>query len=252
MTRVAVIVAMERELHPLVDGWARKSFDHEGKAFDCFESGDCVALAGGIGCRCAEQAARAVMAVFHPQTLISAGLGGALVEGLRAGMVVHPDVVIDVATGIRYGCPAKNANNGGVLVSSSEIVGPETKDRMAERFNAQVVDMEAAGVAKVAQELNAGFHCVKAVSDEYDLALPPLNRFVDQEGNFQAARFGAWAAFRPWHWPAILRLAYNTGRATRALSAWLRKNLNDNVPGPTIVTLSAGHIENANANCQQS
>jgi hypothetical protein len=244
---------MERELHPLVDGWTRKSFDHAGKVFRYFEHGDCLAVAGGIGCGCSERMARAVIEVFRPRMVISAGLAGGLVPGLRAGTVVHPHVVVDAATGTEYGCRLNGLAQGeGVLVSSSEVAGPESKGRLAQRFHALIVDMEAAGVAKVAHELGTGFYSVKAVSDEYDHDLPPLNRFVGPEGLFRVGRFGVWVALRPWRWPATFRLARNTSRATGALSDWLRKKLNDNLPGPTVVTLRAGYFENANANRQQS
>jgi nucleoside phosphorylase len=253
MTRVAVIAAMDRELRPLVAGWTKKSFHHAGTGFRYFEHGDCVAVAGGIGCGCSARVARAVIEVFRPRTVISTGLAGGLVPGLRAGTVVHPHVVVDAATGTEYGCRLNSiARGGGVLVSSDEVAGPESKDQLAQRFHALVVDMEAAGVAKVAQELGTGFCCVKAVSDEYDDALPPLNRFVGPEGVFRVGRFGVWVALRPWRWPATFRLARNTSRATGALSDWLGKNLNDNLPGPTVVTLRSGYFENANANRQQS
>jgi nucleoside phosphorylase len=252
VTTVAVIVAMDRELHPLVDGWTRKSLENAGKIFDCFENGDWLAVAAGIGCRRAETAARAVIEACHPHTLVSAGLAGALVRGLEAGSIVRPDVIVDAATGTGYCRVTGIAPAAEVLVSSSEVADRGSKEDLAKRFHARAVDMEAAGVAKVAQQLNVGFHCVKAISDEYDFALPPLNSFVDEEGNFQVGRFSVWAALRPWHWPAVFRLARNTSRATRALATWLRKNLNDNLLGPTLVTLKAGHFETANGNCQQS
>jgi hypothetical protein len=249
VTKIAVIAAMERELFPLVEGWTRTSFQHAGKVFQCFENGEWVALAGGIGCGCAERAARAVVETCHPQTLISAGLAGALVRGLEAGSVVHPDLVVDATSGAEYR-RAGSSSSGPVLVTAGEVAGPVSKEQLAKRFQAAVVDMEAAGVAKVAMAMNVGFYCVKAVSDEYHFVLPPLNSFVDSEGRFQIVRFAIWAALRPWRWSAILRLARNTSLATRALSDWLRKNLNN---GPTVVTLSAGQrFKNANANRQQS
>lgn len=252
MTKVAVIAAMERELYPLVEGWTRTSFQHAGQVFRCFENGESMALAGGIGGRCAERAARAVVETRHPQTLISAGLAGALIRGLKAGSVIHPDLIVDAASGSEY-CRAGSSPAGEVLVSSGEVADPESKEQLATRFRAVVVDMEAAGVAKVAMELKVGFHCVKAISDEYDFVLPPLNSFVDSEGRFQVVRFAIWAALRPWRWLATLRLARNTSLATQTLSDWLRKNLNDDLLGPTVVTLSAGQdFKNANANRQQS
>jgi adenosylhomocysteine nucleosidase len=239
MSRIAIIVALERELHPLVRGWTRRSLDHAGRNFSCFESGELVAVAGGIGCRAAELAAKAVVEKYHPQTLISAGLAGALIRSLKVGSIVTPNVIVDAATGTEYRCQVGgDLVGGGVLVSTNAITGAGAKSGLADRFHALVVDMEAAGVAKVAQECNIGFRCVKAISDEFDFAMPPLDRFVDQEGRFHAGRFVAWSMIRPQYWLATIRLGRNSARATRALADWLGKSLSGNLSPATVVTLS--------------
>jgi hypothetical protein len=75
-------------------------------------------------------------------------------------------VVVDAADGTEYRCVADgNHVSGGVLVTSAEVVGVEAKKELVNRFHGLVVDMEAAGVAKVAQEAQIGFRCVKAISD---------------------------------------------------------------------------------------
>jgi adenosylhomocysteine nucleosidase len=246
MSRIAIIAALERELHPLVEGWGRRSLDHAAITFSAFESGELVAVASGIGCRRAELAARAVMEEFQPQTLISVGMAGALIRSLKVGSIVTPNVIVDAATQAEYRCQAGgDVVGGGVLVSAEEITDSGAKARLAERFHALVVDMEAAGVAKVAQECNIGFRCVKAISDEFDFAMPPLNRFVDQEGTFHTGKFLAWSGIRPQYWLATVRLARNSGRATQALAAWLRKNVNHAIPQATVVTLNgAEHFKN--------
>jgi adenosylhomocysteine nucleosidase len=239
MSRIAIIVALERELHRLVQGWTRTSFDHAGRSFSCFENGELIAVAGGIGCNPAELAARAVVEKYQPQTLISAGLAGALIRSLKVGSIVTPNVIVDASTGTEYRCqPSGDVVGGGVLVSAGAITGAESKSALAERFHSLVVDMEAAGVARVAQEHNVGFRCVKAISDEFDFAMPPLGLFVDQEGNFNTGKFLAWAMIRPQYWLATIRLARNSARATQALADWLRKNLSGNLSQATVVTLS--------------
>ncbi len=239
MSRIAIIAALERELDPLVRGWARSRLESSGKSLPCFENGELIAVAGGIGCRCAELAARAVIEKYRPQTLISAGLAGALIRSLKVGSIVTPNVIVDAATGTEYRCQlGSDVVGGGVLVSAAEIAGSGSKANLAQRFHALVVDMEAAGVAKAAQEINVGFRCVKAISDEFDFAMPPMNRFVDAQGDFRTGTFLVWAALRPQYWPATIRLARNGQRAARALADWLRENLTGNFPRATVVTLS--------------
>lgn len=253
MTRIAVIAALERELHPFVQGWRRRPLDHAGKTFCCFESDELIAVAGGIGCRRAEVAARAVMEQFQPRMLVSAGLAGALIRSLKVGSIVTPNVIVDASTGTEYRCQAGgDVVGGGVLVSAGEVADHEAKARLAERFHALVVDMEAAGVARVAAEENTGYRCVKAISDEFEAAMPPLNRFVYPEGDFQTRQFAAWAVLHPRHWAATLRLARNSARATRSLADWLGKNLSGNLPQTTVVTLNGAALQlTPNANRQQ-
>jgi hypothetical protein len=85
---------------------------------------------------------------------------------------------------------------------------------------------------------------VKAISDELDFAMPPMNQFVDSDGNFTTASFMAWAAVRPGQWPGILRLARNSSRAIHALCDWLRKNMVGDVPPAAVATLGGAERSN--------
>jgi adenosylhomocysteine nucleosidase len=193
-----------------------------------------------MGGRQAELAARAAVAEVRPEALVSAGLGGAMIRTLKVGSIFVPNIVVDAATGVEYRCSAgleAGPTPGGILLSASQIAGLESKKALADRFHALVVDMEAAAVARVAQEMKTGFLCVKAISDELDTPLPPLNRFVDEAGRFQTGKFLAWGAVRPQWWPATARLARDSRRARRALCAWLGKNLAGSVRAPAVVTL---------------
>ncbi|HSK44629.1 MAG TPA: hypothetical protein VLA83_12160, partial [Candidatus Binatia bacterium] len=130
-----------------------------------------------------------------------------------------------------------NRVSGGVLVSADEIAGAETKRGLVNRFHGLVVDMEAAGVAKIAQQEQIGFRCVKAISDEADFVMPPLGQFMNSAGEFQSSKFAVWAALRPWQWTRVAALARNSKRAVAALSDRLHKDLAGTLPPKEIVTL---------------
>lgn len=213
MSVTAIIAAMERELAPLVRNWRSRSFTHNGRSFGVYEHENLAAVAGGIGPGAAAVAARAMVARYRPQVLISAGLVGALVPGLRVGTVFAPSVVIDSASGSEYRCDT----GSGILVTSCEIAGSTFKRALSEKFHASAVDMEASAVAEVARQERTTFRCVKAISDEADFVLPPLKQFVDGEGKFKTAQFSAWVAIHPLQWRRILALARNTNRAANAL-----------------------------------
>jgi adenosylhomocysteine nucleosidase len=239
MSKVAIIAAMERELAPLVRGWKRGMLSSGDTTFTLFERDGVLAVIAGIGCKNAEQAARAVVAQYRPSLLISAGLAGALIRSLKAGSVFTPSLVVDAADGAEYRCVADgNHVSGGILVSSGEIAGVEAKRELVTRFHGLVVDMEAAGVAKVAHQEQIGFRSVKAISDEADFAMPPVVRFVASDGTFQSGRFAAWMVVRPWQWMRVAALARNSRRATAALCERLRKDLASGVQPKEIATLN--------------
>lgn len=238
MSKVVLIAAMEREAAPLVRGWRRTTVTDSSRSFVVLENEEQVVVISGVGRKNAERAARAAVTRYAPGTLISIGLAGALIRSLKAGSVVTPNVVVDAADGSEYRCAfAGGSIGGGILVTADAIASAEVKQKLVEQFHALVVDMEAAAVARVAREAQAGFRCVKAISDEADFVMPPLARFVGPDGRFQSGKFAAWTALRPWHWARIVALGRNSRRATRALSRWLENNLAGSVPAAEVVTL---------------
>lgn len=246
MNKTAIIAAMERELAPLVRGWKRSVVVSNERKFTMFESEGVLAVISGIGSENAALAARTVVEQFHPSVLISAGLAGALIRSLKAGSVFIPSVVVDSRNGEEYRCAADGVNvSGGVLVTASEVAGVGAKQDLVHRFHGLVVDMEAAGVARVAQQLRLDFRCVKAISDEADFVMPPMARFMDAAGSFATGKFAVWAALRPWQWPRVAALARNSGNATRALCGWLAKNLTRDLPGGEVVTLNRAEFSEA-------
>lgn len=246
MSKVVIIAAMERELAPLVRGWKKATLSSGDRKFTVFESDGAIAVIAGIGCRNAEQAARAAVQQYRPALLISAGLAGALIRSLKAGSVFTPSVVVDAADGAEYRCVAdSNHVSGGILVSSGEIAGAQAKSELVTRFHGLVVDMEAAGVAKVAQQEQIGFRCVKGISDEADFAMPTMARFIAADGSFQSGRFAAWAAVRPWQWARVAELAANSRRATAALCERLRNDLASGAQQKEIATLNTAELLDA-------
>lgn len=244
MNGIVIIAAIEREVQPLVRGWRRSWISDGARRFLVFENDEHVVVISGIGRANAEAAGRAAISQYQPDLLVSAGLAGALIRSLKAGSVVTPNVVVDATDGTEYRCvtEAGGVVGGGVLVSAAEITGIDDKQKLVERFHGLIVDMEAAGVARAAQEAGIGFRCVKAISDEADFVMPPLARFVDAAGNFQSGRFAAWAAVRPWWWAIVVMLGRNTSKAVRAVCEWLEKNMRATAASAEVVRLERNRV----------
>lgn len=218
MPEVAIVAALEREVGPLVRHWRVVEQRHDGREFRFFESGNAVVVCGGMGFEAARRATEAIIALYRPSVVLSAGFAGALDGKLRVGDLLQPRYVVDARDGSR----TDTGTGDGILVSSPAVAGVEQKAKLAKSYGAQAVDMEAAAVAKGAEARGLRFAAVKAISDEVGFAMPPMDRFIAADGSFRARSFALYAASRPFIWPDVLRLAQNSAKAARPLSAMLQ------------------------------
>ena len=217
--RLAIVAALEREIRPLVRAWHTREEQHAGRTFRFYENANTVLICGGIGSEAARRAAEAIIALYHPTQIYSAGFAGALILNLRVGDIFVPRRVISAADG----SSVDTGQGDGVLISFSSVASPEQKTNLAKSYGAQAVDMEASAVARAAEARGIPFAAVKAISDEHDFALPPMDRFINSNGQFNSAQFAMFAALRPWIWGATLRLARNSHRASVTLCRWLEQ-----------------------------
>ena len=221
---VGIVTAMATEVWPLIRSWRKNPYPSQnrgrvGHPLEFFESEDAVLLCGGIGYEAGKRAAEAVIDYAKPSLLIATGLAGGLKPEWTLGQTMVAAEVVDEATGRRF----KTAYGKGIVVSSREIARADKKRELATRFAADVVDMEGAAVAEVAEAHGLPFLAVKAVSDEMDFELPPLQQFIDAAGRFQGVRFGFWAAWHPRWWPAIAQLKRRSDLAAAALAGRLKQ-----------------------------
>jgi adenosylhomocysteine nucleosidase len=207
---IALVVAMRRELEPLLTGVRGQRV----KGVKFFELDYAVIAVGGIGQNAARRAGEAVMKTYGPAVLISAGIAGALTARLKVGDVVQGSEVVDAESGARF----RTSGGESVIVSVSAVSGPEEKRLLADRYRADVVDMESAAVAEVAREHGIEFSAVKAISDELEFEMPPVAGFVDPNGRFETTRFAAYVAMRPKWWSAVRHLSVNSRIASVNLS----------------------------------
>jgi len=228
--KIAIVAAMNRELHPLVKDWPTSVVEHQGRYFTFYESRYAVVVCGGIGSEAARRAAEAAIVKYSPEIVLSAGIAGALIPELHVGETIFPALVIDAQDGSRHETAIKNAPlantplGRAIIVSSPHIASPTQKQQLAKSYGAQAVDMEGAAVARAALTHHLPFVAIKSISDEYDFELPEMSRLV-RDGKFQQQRFALHVAVRPWLWLRTLRLARNTQMASENLCAWLRESV---------------------------
>jgi adenosylhomocysteine nucleosidase len=215
--KIGVIAALPGELKPLVR-FATKLPVVRGSGIDMWEWErgrlQVVAVCAGMG---AAAARRAFTAAEHTGSLdeaISIGWAGALCERAEVGACYELSEIVDAQTGERF----RLHPQGERVVTTSGVAGEVEKRRLAASYEALLVDMEAATVARLAQMRGIPMHCFKAVSDGLEAHLPDLNPFIDEQGKLRMPAFLAKVALRPQSWGPLLQLGRNSAAAAKALS----------------------------------
>lgn len=149
----------------------------------------------------------------------SIGFCGALDEALRVGDVVQVSEVRSDDALVRTAGP----KDGYLVASVNHIVATAKEKRTLRNAGASVVEMESAGVARAAAELNIPFYCIRAVSDtaqedfvnDFEAALLP-------DGRFSVAKLVVGALGNPVaRFSELIRLGQRTALASRNLGEFL-------------------------------
>ncbi len=154
----------------------------------------------GVGREAATYAAQLINDGHRPHTLISAGFAGALSPNLEHGTVLVPERILDENQQCLYplGHSDQSLWLGGKIIDSkttlitvdSVITSKEKKAWLRQETHADLVDMESAAVACIAQEAGVQFLAVRAISDTSEETLPPeVSRLSQPQSPMH--RFGA-------------------------------------------------------------
>jgi adenosylhomocysteine nucleosidase len=214
----AIIAALPREVSALVKDWERRVLP--GRVV-VYTNGEAVVACAGMGAERAELAVQAAMAAMPVTALLSVGLAGGCDPALQVGEIVRAGVVIDERTGERF----ESSRVNQVLVSVSAIANVSEKARLRVSHHADAVDMEAAAVARLAQQHGLEFHAIKAISDEADFEVEGLARFSTPAGQFRETAFALYVALRPALWKKVVALGRNSSKALDALTETLKAEL---------------------------
>jgi len=216
---VAIVAAMPVELAPLIGALRPQSVNGVG----IFELPRAIVAVGGIGEKFARRAAELAIECANPKLLLSAGMVGAISPRLKVGDVARIREVVDVASGTRY----PTTGGGEWVLATSQDVSDATEKQELRKLGADVVDMEGAAVAQVAKERGLEFAAVKSISDDAAFDMPPLNRFIDENGKFATRKFLVYVALHPRWWSTLGKIKENSSIASRNLCAAVEHLLNE-------------------------
>ena len=218
--RVAIIAALPREIASLVNGWQSDETLAARKIF-VYWAEDAIVACAGMGARRVALALEAALAKGPVSEIVSVGWAGGLHAGIQEGSLHVPGLVIDALTGERFGTGEGKA----ILVTVGAVAGPAEKQRLRETYGADLVDMEAATVARMAQARGIPFRALKAVSDAHDFDMPGMARFSTSDGEFREGAFALHVLLRPAMWSKVARMANMSRVSAVNLCRMLRAQL---------------------------
>ena len=225
--RIALIAALPGELKPLVRGWLPIQKLPKGIAmWQRPESADeVVAVCAGMGMPAARRAFAAAEFGGPLDLVVSLGWAGGLSATADTEAAHFVSEIVDAQTGERFRVSAEPPTMR--LVTTAQVADAGEKGRLAATYGAELVDMEAAAIARLAEIRGIRMVCVKAVSDDAGAKLPDLNPFIDASGSLMLGRFLAHVAMRPAYWGPLVTLGGRSARAADALAAAMTKFLNE-------------------------
>jgi len=228
MMRIAIIFALAGELKPLVRGWEHVRRNGVNLWRTHRHHAEWIAACAGMGEHSATRAFAEIEKGGPIDRVISVGWAGALRKDIEVGSAYRAAGVVDLRTGERF--VANGATEGAPwLVTSAVVAGAADKRRLAAEYQAGLVDMEAAAIARLAAMRGIPFQCIKGVSDGFGENLPDFNRFISPEGQLRLPRLLFFVLPRPWCWPALIRMGENSRKASQTLTGLLLENLE--IPG---------------------
>jgi len=235
---IAIIGAVREEVRPLAQRLEMSCIEQRGalrvyrRGAPC---GDVLLVQSGMGREHAEEACKYVIDAYSVDGLLSTGFSGALRDDLSAGdLVLCSDVCLDAngdgeISGVTSGHPLRqriahalgragvSVRIGRCVTCTSVVSTPEAKRALADVWDADVVDMEAGWIARIAAREAIPFAALRVVSDRVGDILPPLGDTSSDHEGVSRWRIAVHTACHPRSLAGLLRLAGNVREAQRSL-----------------------------------
>jgi len=184
----------------------------------------------GVGIKRARDGTNYVIQKFKPELIISAGLGGALMDGLEVGDVIVGEWVLSLKRNEkkRLFCDISGLSidfmKGGLLTENRFIHDPDEKRRLYDQTGALSVDMETWGVIEAAEDYGAPVISVRSISDDNQVELPDMRHFYSSCGELRKLTAFKYLIFNPRLIYPFLRLTQiDLRKSTSMLNRFLRE-----------------------------
>jgi adenosylhomocysteine nucleosidase len=184
----------------------------------------------GVGIRRARNGTNFVIQKFKPELIISAGLGGALRDGLRVGDIIVGKWVSSLKRNEkkRLFCDINRLSMdfimGGLLTEDRFLHDPDEKRRLFRQTGALSVDMETWGVVEAADEYGTPVISVRSISDDNQVDLPDMRHFYSRCGELRKLNAFRYLIVKPTLIYPFLRLVlFDMRKSTSTLNRFLKE-----------------------------
>jgi adenosylhomocysteine nucleosidase len=198
----------------------------------------------GMGPARAREATAVLIQHHRPEAVLSIGLAGSVVGGLRAAQLVIASQVYALEGSLRdeplaasngLACDAGLAElaveaarqkglafrEGASLTVPEVVHRPEVRRRIGDGLPVEMVEMESYWVGRVATDQGIPFLIARTIVDEVDDRLPNLPNVIDETGAVARGRALRQVLSRPQEAPALIHLATSARRASQTLAAFV-------------------------------
>jgi adenosylhomocysteine nucleosidase len=141
-------------------------------------------------------------------------------EGPGAPMTLPREPVLSTEAGARTG-----QQDIWLATATKVLTGAKEKMDVAISYYADLVDMEAMALARLAKARGVAFHCIKGVSDGADADLPDFNPFLGADGRFKRLKFIVFALLHPRYWQALKQMGENSSKAAQRIAELVLEQL---------------------------
>jgi nucleoside phosphorylase len=176
-----------------------------------------IGIANGAG---ADRAFAAALLAPKPSAICNIGFCGALDDTLHLADIVIGTAVRSEGDSWFTAAFHSPVARKGVVASIDHIAQTSAEKRNLRATGASIVEMEAVGVARAAEDLGLPFYCVRAVSDlaSEDFA-HDFNAALKADGRFSALHL-----IRQGHFGELLQLQRRTADAAKKLGDFLNES----------------------------
>jgi nucleoside phosphorylase len=235
---IAMIVAFPEEIAPFLK-YLQVTQKKKINGFVIYETTyykhNIVIAISGMGKQNAEKTARYVMNEYTPQGLLSVGFSAATLHGIKTGVVILPEQILDINSDGKIISNIqieqdwwKNQlwdaiNFSGISLCVDKVITTGSlKQEMGKLYHAVIMDMESAAVAKMAEQARIPFCAIRVVSDTAEEDLPvDFNLFTDDKNNIQKSKIIYYLLLHPLKIVLFLNLMKKTKAAANHLSGFL-------------------------------